>query len=56
MATSLENQKSHSPVVKIFGKFGCPLAYSIRDFLHRNDVPFEWNGRRTDAQCREIGV
>lgn len=48
---------SHSgPPIKICGKVGCPLAYAIRDFLHRNDVPFEWNELRTDDQCRAIGV
>ena len=28
--------------VKITGRPGSPQAYAIRDFLHRNDVPFEW--------------
>jgi thioredoxin reductase (NADPH) len=28
--------------VKIISRPGSPQAYAIRDFLHRNDVPFEW--------------
>ena len=28
--------------VRLYGKRGCPAAYSIRDFLQRSDVPFEW--------------
>src|ERR1700758_4091372 len=48
---------SHSgPPVKIYGKVGCSRAYAIRDFLRRNDVPFEWIELRTDDQCRAIGV
>ena len=48
---------SHSgPPVKIYGKVGCSRAYAIRDFLQRNDVPFEWIELRTDDQCRAIGV
>jgi hypothetical protein len=37
---------SHSgPPTKIYGKVGCPLAYAIRDFLHRNDVRPSVSGR-----------
>ncbi len=31
------------PKVKVIGRPGSPQAYAIRDFLHRNDVPFEWH-------------
>ena len=49
--------KSHpGPPMKIYGKVGCSRAYAIRDFLHRNDVPFEWIELKTDDQCRAIGV
>jgi thioredoxin reductase (NADPH) len=43
--------------VKILGKPGSALAYAIRDFLHRSDVPFEWIPLTTDDQARaEAGV
>jgi len=53
-ASSTESQPN--PTMKIYGKVGCSRAYAIRDFLHRNDVPFEWVELRTDDQCRAIGV
>ncbi len=28
--------------VTIYGRTGSPLAYAIRDFLHRCDIPFNW--------------
>jgi thioredoxin reductase (NADPH) len=31
------------PAIKVIGRPGSPEAYAIRDFLHRNDVPFEWH-------------
>ena len=30
------------------------MAYTIRDFLHRSDVPYEWVEVRTDEQARAI--
>jgi len=43
--------------VRLYGKRGCPLAYSIRDFLQRSDVPFEWIELKDDEQARkELGV
>jgi thioredoxin reductase (NADPH) len=56
MANATPTQSYPGPPVKIYGKVGCPLAYAIRDFLHRNDVPFEWIELRTDDQCRAIGI
>jgi len=56
MTDSTPDSSHSGPPIKIYGKVGCPLAYAIRDFLHRNDVPFEWNELRTDDQCRAIGV
>ena len=45
------------PPVRLYGKRGCPVAYSIRDFLQRSDVPFEWIELRDDEQARkELGV
>jgi thioredoxin reductase (NADPH) len=31
-----------TPKVKVVGRPGSPQAYAIRDFLHRNDVAFDW--------------
>ena len=33
---------SEQPRVTIIGRPGDPVAYTIRDFLNRSDVPFEW--------------
>ena len=38
--------------VRLYGKRGCPVAYSIRDFLQRSDVPFLWVELTTDEQAR----
>jgi thioredoxin reductase (NADPH) len=43
-------------VVKVFGRTGSPQCYAIRDFLFRNDVPFEWVELRTDEEARAIGL
>ena len=40
------------PLVKILGRLGSPVAYAIRDFLQRSDVPFEWVQLTTDEQAR----
>lgn len=40
------------PIIRIFGKAGSPMAYTIRDFLHRSDVPFEWIQLVTDDDAR----
>src|SRR5258708_1772732 len=49
--------ESQEPRIKIIGKPGCALAYKIRDFLHRSDVPFEWIPVSDDEQARkEAGV
>ena len=42
--------------MKVFGRTGSPQCYAIRDFLYRNDVPFEWVERRTDEEARAIGL
>jgi thioredoxin reductase (NADPH) len=43
--------------VRLLGVRGCPAAYSIRDFLQRSDIPFEWTELGTDEQARtEAGV
>jgi thioredoxin reductase (NADPH) len=33
---------SERPPIRVSSRPGSPQAYAIRDFLHRNDVPFEW--------------
>src|SRR6202171_5157780 len=45
------------PRVKIIGKPGSSTAYTIRDFLHRSDIPFEWVEVTDDEQAQaEAGV
>ena len=41
-----------APIVRVFGRAGSPMAYTIRDFLHRSDVPFEWVQLMTDEEAR----
>src|SRR3982075_3763322 len=53
---SYANVKPQIPVVKIVGKPGSPIAYAIRDFLHRSDVPYEWIEIHNDEQARAEGV
>jgi thioredoxin reductase (NADPH) len=38
--------------VRIFGTRGSVACYSIRDFLHRSDVPFQWIELTSDEQAR----
>jgi thioredoxin reductase (NADPH) len=33
---------SHKPTIHVVGRPGSPQAYVIRDFLHRNDLHFDW--------------
>ena len=42
-------------IVKVYGRTGSPQCYAVRDFLYRNDVPFEWIELRTDEAARAIG-
>src|SRR5258706_1879208 len=44
------------PVVRVYGRTGAPHCYAVRDFLYRNDVPFEWIELRTDEEARCIGL
>src|ERR1700716_3753205 len=53
---SYANVKPQIPVVKIVGKPGSPIAYAIRDFLYRSDVPYEWIEIHNDEQARAEGV
>ncbi|MDQ2839443.1 MAG: FAD-dependent oxidoreductase [Acidobacteriota bacterium] len=46
----------HAPL-KLYGSPGSSAAYTIRDFLHRSDVPFEYVELKTDEQARqELGA
>ena len=40
------------PSIKIYGTRGSSACYSIRDFLHRSDVPFEWVDLASDQEAR----
>jgi thioredoxin reductase (NADPH) len=42
------------PAVTILGRTGCPLAWMIRDFLTRSDVPFDWVELQNDGQAHEL--
>lgn len=43
-------------VVTVFGRTGSPPCYAVRDFLYRNDIPFEWVEVRRDDEARAIGL
>jgi thioredoxin reductase (NADPH) len=45
-------QDNHTNRVRIPGRFGSSLAYTIRDFLHRSDIPFEWVELDSDDDAR----
>ena len=40
------------PAIKIYGTRGSAACYSIRDFLHRSDVPFQWIDLTSDERAR----
>ena len=45
------------PLVTIIGRRGSAAAYTIRDFLHRCDIPFAWVEVTTDEESRsQAGV
>src|SRR5580704_1418790 len=47
---------TQSSPVQVIGIPGCSAAYSIRDFLHRSDVPFDWVVLKDDQEARKLGV
>jgi thioredoxin reductase (NADPH) len=50
-------ENSNQPMVEIYGRRGSAACYSIRDFLHRSDVPFRWIELASDEQARaQAGV
>lgn len=42
------------PIIRVFGTRGSAPCYSIRDFLHRSDVPFQWIELTSDEQARSL--
>ena len=52
----MPTEQDQPPKLKLFGSPGSPVAYAIRDFLHRSDVPFEWVEIHSNEQARQIGV
>jgi thioredoxin reductase (NADPH) len=40
--------------IRIFGTRGSVACYSIRDFLHRSDVPYQWIELTSDEQARSL--
>jgi len=51
-----EPKTSGSSSVRLFGRARSAPAYAIRDFLHRNGVPFRWVDLNTNEQCRKVGL
>jgi thioredoxin reductase (NADPH) len=51
-----EHPPERPSVVKVFGRTGSPSCYAVRDFLYRNDIPFDWVEIRTEDQARAIGL
>jgi thioredoxin reductase (NADPH) len=55
MRTDLDSSKPLP--LKVFGAPGCAPSYSIRDFLHRSDIPFDWTELKSDQEAQEkLGV
>ena len=52
----MADERASEQPVKVFGRTGLPQCYAVRDFLYRNDVPFEWMELENDEQARAIGV
>jgi thioredoxin reductase (NADPH) len=47
-------ETENRPLVRIYGPARSSEGYSIRDFLQRCDVPFEWVPLATDEQARAL--
>src|SRR5580698_5305892 len=55
MRTDLDS--SNTLPLNVFGAPGCAPSYSIRDFLHRSDIPFNWTELKNDQEANEkLGV
>ena len=51
-----EAQPAQVSKVRIYGRMGSAVGYMIRDFLHRNDAPFEWIEVTNEEQARALGL
>lgn len=45
-------EASPPSLLRIFGRPGSAVAYTLRDFLHRSDVPFEYVQLNSDEEAR----
>jgi thioredoxin reductase (NADPH) len=55
MRTDLDTSKVGR--LEVYGAPGCAPSYSIRDFLHRSDIPFNWTELKNDQEAHEkLGV
>lgn len=52
----IQEKGSKTFPTKVIGIPGCSAAYSIRDFLQRSDVPFDWIVLKDDGEARAMGV
>ena len=52
----MQDHASQQAAVKVIGRTGSPSCYAVRDFLYRNDVPFDWIELRSDEQARAMGL
>lgn len=50
------HSSSQQPTLTVYGRTGSAACYLVRDFLYRNDVPFEWEELRTNEDARRIGL
>ena len=49
-----ESTPQHSLQLRLLGTHGSSSSYSLRDFLYRSSVPFEWIELTSDPQAREL--
>jgi thioredoxin reductase (NADPH) len=52
MAQRPKNNKAS--LLKIIGRHGSSIAYTLRDFLHRSDILFEWVELQSDEDARTL--
>ena len=48
-----DRDSSNTLPLNVFGAPGCAPSYSIRDFLHRSDIPFNWTELKNDQEAKE---
>src|SRR5258708_39380036 len=52
MAMSGQTEDKADARIRLLGTRGSALAYAIRDFLYRSEVPFDWVELTSDEQAR----